>query len=76
MANKELSTTKTQPELTPGLPELLTKKEYGDLKIVGKMLGTTKDNASRLLNRPNAKRHNEAVTALARVVENRELLIN
>lgn len=72
MSNKLLSVKETTPELS----ELLTKKEYGDLKLVGKMLGITKDNASRLLNRPNAKRHTEAVTALARIVESRDVLVS
>jgi hypothetical protein len=57
--------------------KLLSKKIYGDITLVSQMLGTTPDNTRRLLSRTNAKRHNEAVKALEKVIALRgELLDN
>lgn len=56
--------------------KLIDEKKYGDLVIVAKMLRTTEGNVRQLINRPNAKRHNQAIEALAEVIEARERLIN
>jgi len=56
--------------------KLLAKKKSGDLKVVAEIMGITQFNAFNLLNRPRAKRHQEAMDVLARVIENRERLIN
>ena len=60
--------------------QILDKKQYGDNNLVAQMLSKTGNyvspaNAARMLERPNAKRHDEAIEALKRVVENREALL-
>lgn len=52
--------------------ELLEKKKVGDIPEVAKMLGVSKGNADVILRRPKAKRHNEAMRALALIIEARE----
>lgn len=54
--------------------QIFDKKQYGDIKVVAQMIGVTRHNAARLLERPTAKRHNEAVKALEQVVAAREKL--
>ena len=48
----------------------------GDLVVVGKMLGITRTNAKMALMRIGSKRHEAAKQALAKVIANREALIN
>ncbi len=48
----------------------------GDLVIVGKMLGITRQNAKVALKRVGSKRHEAVKQALAKVVASREALIN
>lgn len=60
--------------------QILDKKQYGDNNLVAQMLSKSGNyvspaNAARMLERPNAKRHTEAIEALKRVVENREALL-
>lgn len=55
--------------------KLLAKKKHGDLKVVAEIMGITPFNAFNLVNRPRAKRHQEAMNVLAQVIENRERLI-
>ncbi len=55
--------------------KLLEKKKNGDLKIIAEIMGITQFNAFNLLNRPRAKRHQEAMDVLARVIESRDRLI-
>ena len=74
MSKKPIVVPKSKEDLAKELDVLLSKKQYGDVKLVGTLLGTTKDNASRLLSRPDAKRHPQAVAALSRVIASRELL--
>jgi hypothetical protein len=56
--------------------EVLQKKQSGDIITIAQMLGVTKDNADRIIRRPNAKLHKKAITALRLIVETREALIN
>jgi len=55
--------------------KLLAKKKHGDLKVVAEIMGITPFNAFNLVNRPRAKRHQEAIDILAQVIENRDRLI-
>ena len=48
----------------------------GDLKTAAQMLGITASNASKALNRPGSKYHQELVNSLSMVVEMREMLID
>jgi hypothetical protein len=55
--------------------KLISEKNYGDNNIVAKMLGTTPGNVRQLLRRPSAKRHNQAVQALNKVIQARQDLL-
>lgn len=55
--------------------KLLEKKQYGDNVTIAKMLNTTSLNVSQLMRRPNAKRHQAAIEALAKVIEARDKLL-
>lgn len=52
--------------------ELLKRKKVGDIPEVAKMLGVSKGNADVILRRPRAKKHKEAMRALALIIEARE----
>lgn len=55
--------------------KILNRKKHGDLKVVAEIMGITRFNAFNLVNRPGAKRHQEAMKVLAQVIESRERLI-
>lgn len=59
-----------------GKNKLLDKKKYGDISIVASMIGVTPDYAKMLIRRQTAKRHQEAIDALTKVIESREQLLN
>lgn len=44
----------------------------GDIKLAGKMLGITAQNASKAYNRPGSKYHQDLLTALDKVITARE----
>jgi hypothetical protein len=52
--------------------EILKRKKSGDIPEVARMLNISKGNADVLLRRPRAKRHKEAIKALALIIEARE----
>lgn len=56
--------------------KILARKKHGDLKVVADIMGITPFNAYNLVNRPRAKRHQEAMKVLAQVIESRERLIS
>lgn len=56
--------------------KLFEQKISGDLKLIAQMMGITQRYAFELLRRPTAKRHNEAVEALKKIIETRESLLN
>jgi len=41
--------------------KLLSKKHYGDISVVAKMLDTTPGNVQAMLKRESSRRHKEAV---------------
>jgi hypothetical protein len=55
--------------------KLFLQKQYGDLVTVARLMDTTPNNAAQLLRRTNAKRHQEALEALGKIIETRENLI-
>lgn len=55
--------------------KLFERKISGDLKLIAQMMGITQRYAFELLRRPTAKRHQEAVNALEKIIESRKLLI-
>ncbi len=55
--------------------KLLSKKHYGDISIVAKMLDTTPNNVNQMLRRETSTRHIEAVEALRKVIEFRDQLL-
>lgn len=56
--------------------KLFTKKIHGDVAMVAKMLGISGQYANLLLSRNNAKRHREAIEALAKIISTREKLLS
>ncbi len=56
--------------------KLFSKKFYGDISVVAKMLDTTPANVRQLLMREGAKRHGDAVDALAKVIDARDRLLS
>lgn len=54
--------------------KLFEKKRYGDNVTVAKMLSTTPLNVAQLIRRPSAKRHQDAINALAKVIAARDRL--
>lgn len=58
------------------LQEIKTKKESGDLKTAGKMLGITEFNAYAALNREGSKYHQRIVEILQKIIEMRQLIAN
>lgn len=55
--------------------KLLSKKHYGDISIVARMLDTTPANVQQMLKRETSKRHKDAVEALQKVIESRDELL-
>lgn len=60
--------------------QILSKKQYGDNNLVAQIPSkegryVSSANAARLLERPNAARHGEAIEALRLIVEGREKLL-
>lgn len=55
--------------------KLFDQKISGDLKLIAQMMGITQRYAFELLRRPTAKRHQEAVNALEKIIESRKMLI-
>jgi hypothetical protein len=56
--------------------KLISKKMYGDISVVARMLDTTPANVRQLLEREGAKRHIEAVDALSKVIDARDRLLS
>ncbi|PKQ69357.1 hypothetical protein BZG01_00015 [Labilibaculum manganireducens] len=56
--------------------EILSKKRYGDVAIVATKLGVSVGNAHKILSRTNAKKHDEAMGLLVRIIASREEIIN
>lgn len=52
--------------------KLLSGKKYGDVKTVAEIMNVTRENAQRILSRPNSKRHDEAVAILNGIIEARK----
>jgi hypothetical protein len=55
--------------------KLFDQKISGDLKLIAQMMGITQRYAFELLKRPNAKRHQEAINALRKIIETRDSLL-
>ena len=53
---------------------ILNKREYGDISHVAVIMGVSKANAAKILNRPKSKRHEEAKRILIAIIQNREKL--
>lgn len=56
--------------------EIKQKKQSGDLKTAGKILGITVYNAYAALNRPGSKYHDLIVNILTKLIEMREIIFN
>jgi hypothetical protein len=56
--------------------EIKQKKQSGDLKTAGKMLGISVYNAYAALNRPGSKYHERIVNVLTKLIEMREIISN
>lgn len=54
--------------------EILEKKQHGDLKTAGAMIGISEHNAYAALNREGSKHHNKIIKILSQVIEMRERL--
>lgn len=52
--------------------QILEKKQKGDIKLVAEILDVSDENARKILNRPNAKMHKRAITALEKIIIDRE----
>lgn len=58
------------------MKQIKLNKKYGDIKMVAEIMGVSRHNAARILERNNAKRHDEAVRILQSIIENREKLVD
>lgn len=67
--------TKKEEKYLKSLNDLLEKKRYGDWQIIGKMLNISAPSAEKAFLRVYQKNHFEAVSALEKVIKNRENLI-
>ncbi len=54
--------------------EINNKKQHGDLKTAGAMLGITPANAHAALSRPGSKYHEQIINILSKVITMREQL--
>ena len=55
--------------------KLLEQKRIGDIELVAKMIGETRDNTAKIIRRPNSKKYTGAMDALARIIELRSTVI-
>jgi uncharacterized Zn finger protein len=55
--------------------QIIEKKNYGDMKLMARMLGISQSNATMILSRPNSKKYQEAIEALKKIIEAREALM-
>lgn len=55
--------------------KLFDQKISGDLKLIAQMMGITQRYAFELLKRTTAKRHQEAIDALRKIIETRDSLL-
>lgn len=58
------------------IQEIKLKKKIGDLKSAGEMISINKFNAYAALNREGSKYHDRIVSALSKIIENRQKLAN
>lgn len=58
------------------IKEINEKRRVGDYEVAAKMLGISRENVRKHLNRPRARRHAAVVEAMGKVIANREALIN
>lgn len=56
--------------------EIINKKQHGDLKIAGEMIGISQANAYAALNREGSKYHNEIKRILTKVIKMRSFIKN
>lgn len=53
-----------------------SKKRKGDLSLAADIMGISLGNASKILERPTAKKHEELLRVLSKVIGMRKMLIN
>lgn len=67
--------TKKEEKYLKSLNGLLEKKRYGDWQIIGEALNISAQSAEKAFYRVFQKNHFEAVSALEKIIKNRENLI-
>jgi hypothetical protein len=55
--------------------QILSKKKYGDIRFVAEIIGESHRNTDRILRRPTAKKHKQAIQVLGKLIESREQMI-
>ena len=58
------------------ITKLIVKKRAGDVALVAEMIGETANYTAKLLKRIDAKKHQKAAEALAKVIASRESILN
>lgn len=77
-----MSNNETKVRQKMNKKQIISKKQYGDFNVVSQILTKkigrfiTPGNARQMVERENAKYHNEAMEALRQVVEARENILN
>lgn len=67
--------TKKEEKYLKSLNDLLEKKRYGDWQVIGEMLNISAPSAEKAFLRVYQKNHFEVVSALEKIIKNRENLI-
>lgn len=67
--------TKKEQKYLESLNSLLEKKRYGDWQVIGYMLNIPAPSAEKSFFRVYQKNHFEVVSALKKLIENREKLL-
>jgi hypothetical protein len=55
--------------------QIFEKRQYGDVRLLAEILGVSHQNAQKIIERPNSKRHKKAVEILTRIITDREKTI-